>query len=251
MEAVAFRALGRLRERLAARGRPARPVCATRVRALATVALDADRRRLTPAAILAELRQSGLDDVSIADDYIPAAARLLGERWVDDRLNFASVTVASGRLQELLAELTHGLALESGTRRGAPRVLTLCPAGDDHTLGWKLVTLQLRRRGFLVEALPGALPREAADAVAQFAPGLVFVSASHQGGLSFVEEAASWLIGHGVPRPPLVLGGMLAGQLDGRVRPDDITAVSQCYKTALAHYDPAKAARSDAGARRG
>ena len=45
---------------------------------------------------------SGISSADIAEDYVPLAARKLGEAWVDDTLSFSQVTIGAARLQEIV-----------------------------------------------------------------------------------------------------------------------------------------------------
>lgn len=102
-------------------------------------------------AFLEDLPRHGVDSAAVADLYIPALARMLGEDWMDDRATFAEVSLAAARLQALLREL--GAAWNAdGVRRGRTQgtVLLAVPPGEQHTLGAMVLLGQLRRLGVSV-----------------------------------------------------------------------------------------------------
>lgn len=89
---------------------------------------------------------------SLYIDLLAPTARHLGQLWVDDRCHFADVTIATGRLQQLLRRLS---PLFSQSRPSAPdgrRVLLLPAPGEQHTLGLAMVADYFTRAGWLVSA---------------------------------------------------------------------------------------------------
>lgn len=81
-------------------------------------------------------------------ELLAPTARYLGELWDDDLCDFTDVTVALGRLQRVLRELspTLGRSVElSGQRR---RVLLLPSPGEQHTFGLVMVSEFFRQAGW-------------------------------------------------------------------------------------------------------
>lgn len=78
--------------------------------------------------------------------YLAAAARMLGDWWIEDRASFAEVTGATGRIFELLRKLT------IDTRSPPdPRDLTVIFAsipGEQHTLGIRMAADLFRSDGW-------------------------------------------------------------------------------------------------------
>ncbi|MEO0420857.1 MAG: cobalamin B12-binding domain-containing protein [Pseudomonadota bacterium] len=108
-------------------------------------------------------------DTPVEDIYtqlLAGAARELGERWERDGASFADVTVAVGRLQQLLRELSYDFL--GATRYPHPRrsiLLAPCP-GEQHLFGTLMVCEYFRRAGWEVATLPGAELDELATTVA-------------------------------------------------------------------------------------
>jgi hypothetical protein len=54
----------------------------------------------THRAIVGRMRKEGVSVTDIIDVVLPAVARNAGQRWMDDEISFADVTVVTARLQE-------------------------------------------------------------------------------------------------------------------------------------------------------
>ncbi len=116
----------------------------------AAMALQADDAELFGCidALVAE----GCAIESLYMDLLAPTARHLGQLWVDDRCHFADVTIATGRLQQLLRRLS---PLFGQSRMAPPdgrRVLLLPAPGEQHTLGLAMVADYFARAGWLVSA---------------------------------------------------------------------------------------------------
>lgn len=232
---VAAQVLSRLRRRPTiepSRAQPDPERMAAGVRSLLAAVLAADAP--DPARLLADLRRTGLSGLEITDLCIPAVARSLGRGWETDRHSFAEVTVGSGRLQSLLAHLMERDRLPVLPRVMLGPVLVAVPSGEHHTLGWKLLLLQLRRSGVPARGLAGATALETAQAVAAEAPSMLFLSGSDGRVLSHAAKVAQILRARAMRVPPIAVGGGVSRLLDGLAPPPDITRVTNCYRAALA-----------------
>lgn len=185
------------------------------------------------ACVLRGMIDAGVRAEDIADAYVPAVARKLGCDWVDDRLSFARVTVAAGRLQSLLGRLAQPNDAVRSAHPGAPNVLLVSFEGDQHTLGWKLVSVQLRRRGAAAHAVLDIAPDAVAEIAEQAGFDLVLVSASRPQVLDQVARMVSALRTRMIDVPPIVLGGIVVDFLDDGTERADIVAVTNCLDRAL------------------
>ncbi len=117
------------------------------------------------AEFVRRLLDEGARVESVYMDLLAPTARELGIRWEDDECNFVDVTVALGRLQRVLRDLSQIFQSDAG---GAPdkagHVLLTCLPGEQHTLGLILVAEFLMRDGFRV--MVGA-PWSESDLLAQ------------------------------------------------------------------------------------
>ncbi|MEM9725783.1 MAG: hypothetical protein AAF909_10000 [Pseudomonadota bacterium] len=112
----------------------------------ALVSPDEAPARLFAARLIAY----GVSTEQIYERYVPAAARRLGEWWVEDKVGFVEVTLGSSRLQDLTREL-EGRFVEGGsTIPLGHSVLLAVPRCEQHSLGAFIAGGKLRRMGLWV-----------------------------------------------------------------------------------------------------
>jgi len=83
-------------------------------------------------------------------DLLAPTARRLGSLWDADECDFIEVTVAMGRMQRLLRDLSQEFLAESGRTEPVGNVLLTCVPGEHHTLGVIIVAEFLLRDGWRV-----------------------------------------------------------------------------------------------------
>jgi methanogenic corrinoid protein MtbC1 len=83
-------------------------------------------------------------------DLLAPSARRLGDMWDNDECDFVEVTVALGRMQRLLRDLSQVFLAESGHVEPVGNVLLTCVPGEQHTLGIIMVGEFLLRDGWRV-----------------------------------------------------------------------------------------------------
>ena len=154
---------------------------------------DVTGRRISPASVNALvdalLRNDPVEslidallarDTTVEDIYgqlLTPAARELGTRWERDGAGFAEITVAVGRLQQLLRELSYDF-LEGAFQPHPRRSILLAPCpGEQHLFGTLMVSEYFRRAGWEVATLPGADLDELASTVRNDWFGVVGLSA--------------------------------------------------------------------------
>lgn len=89
-------------------------------------------------------------------DLLAPAARRLGELWTADLCTFADVTVALGRLQQVMRGLGPAFRGESGQRGHGRRALLAPVPGEQHTFGLVMVADFFSRAGWDVWSGPAA-----------------------------------------------------------------------------------------------
>ena len=143
----------------------------------ALVHSDPVRARLYASRLIA----IGVTSEQIYERYIPAAARRLGEHWVEDFLGFADVSVGATRLQELAREL-EGRFVEGGvTIPLGHNALIAIPSFEQHTLGAFIAASQLRKLGLWVQVSVSSDPNDLmALAASQRFTGIGFSAASQR-----------------------------------------------------------------------
>jgi MerR family transcriptional regulator, light-induced transcriptional regulator len=121
---------------------------------------DDDVRHLTDQVLHAEdhvlqeyisdLRRRGISVQSIFLDLLAPVARRLGEQWSGDTCSFTEVTVAMGRLQQLLRANSSAFGMAGFAESPPPdrRILLLPCPGEQHTFGLSLVAEFFYRAGW-------------------------------------------------------------------------------------------------------
>lgn len=170
-------------------------------------ALDPDPATCQTA--VAQVIANGTAPDRIADVYVPAIARDLGEKWCVDELSFANVTIGSSRLQAMLRILGPNWSGDSAEHRGAPGVLLVVPHEVYHTLGAIVLSGQLRRKGVSVKLLLGGRPRDVAERVASTNYDAVFVSSSIGETLESLRQIVDAVKASTKTAPPIVIGGTI------------------------------------------
>lgn len=90
---------------------------------------------------------------SLEDIYlqgITPCARLLGDWWCQDRLDFAMTTIASTHLQQLLHDFSHEFLHESPQQPKSWSVLLLTEPGAQHSMGLFILSEFFKRAGWTV-----------------------------------------------------------------------------------------------------
>eukprot|EP01030_Chromulinospumella_sphaerica_P009313 gene9313-9125_t len=90
---------------------------------------------------------------SLEDIYlqgITPCARLLGQWWCSDRLDFAMTTIASSHLQQLLHDFSAEFLLESPQQRNGLSLLLLTEPGAQHSMGLFMLSEFFKRAGWTV-----------------------------------------------------------------------------------------------------
>jgi MerR family transcriptional regulator, light-induced transcriptional regulator len=81
-------------------------------------------------------------------ELVAPTARYLGELWLQDLCNFTEVTVAAGRLQRILRELSPAIGPAPRRPLSSRRLLLLPCPGEQHTLGISMVHAFFLRAGW-------------------------------------------------------------------------------------------------------
>lgn len=118
----------------------------------ARVLLEADQA--TATLFVGALRQRGLPLDVLYLHLLAPAARYLGELWDEDLCNFTDVTVAAGRLQQLLRELSQHGGQGAARQTDGRRLLLLPAPREQHTLGLLMVAEFFSRAGWEVSGGP-------------------------------------------------------------------------------------------------
>jgi methanogenic corrinoid protein MtbC1 len=99
-------------------------------------------------------RLRGVPRALLCTDLLVPSARLLGEMWDQDLCTFVDVTVAVGRLQQALRDISAGQASPPADGESVRRVLLVPAPGEQHTFGLVMVSEFFREAGWEVTGGP-------------------------------------------------------------------------------------------------
>ena len=94
-----------------------------------------------------QMLEAGTSIKEIFEVYIPETARLLGDYWVRNELNFFEVTLATSRLQKIAREFERLYIGRINSGAYGPEVLIISPKGEQHTFGAQMISRTFRRLG--------------------------------------------------------------------------------------------------------
>ena len=100
------------------------------------------------SATMSGMRERGVSVESLYVDLFGPTARALGLMWEDDQCDFSTVTVALGRLQRLLRELSPAFGAEVEHPANGRRALFVQPRHEQHSFGLSMVAEFFRRDGW-------------------------------------------------------------------------------------------------------
>lgn len=163
----------------------------------------------TSRKVIGALLADGIPAIDLADFYIPAIARELGDQWCSDELGFASVTIGTARLQSMLRALGPNWSDDNTNNKAAASVLLVVADEVYHTLGALVLGGQLRRKGLSVKLVLGGKPKEIAERVSRTQYQSVFISSSRGEtleSLRLIVDAVKTAI---QSPPPVVIGGTI------------------------------------------
>jgi methanogenic corrinoid protein MtbC1 len=119
---------------------------ADEVQAFVDALIDEDDER-TERGVQA-LRQRGVPVGTLYVELLAPAARELGARWEQDRVDFATATVSLGRLQRLMRQLSPDFGREDERPSHGRRVLLTQPETEQHMFGLSMVAEFFRHEGW-------------------------------------------------------------------------------------------------------
>jgi methanogenic corrinoid protein MtbC1 len=118
---------------------------------------------------------TSLEDVYLG--YIGGAARLLGERWEDDRMTPLQVTVCAGTLYALMRALRSS-ELDHQHFDGRRMALFATVQGEQHGVGITVAADMFRKAGWDIDLQIGLDQKRLLDRVQKTQPGIIGLSLS-------------------------------------------------------------------------
>ncbi|MFK7743729.1 MAG: B12-binding domain-containing protein [Roseobacter sp.] len=193
-----------------------------------------------------ELRGYRLTPDAIIDQYVPAIARLLGDRWVEDKINFAEVTIGVMRLQSLLEEASATLRTDMHIGQDVLHALVIVPQGEQHFLGASVVAGQMRRLGCDVAMSFDEDFGSLSARLMQATPDLILISCSRRETLDSVVQTMQVIRQSSAHYRTVALGGAIGLSQDDiieRTGVDIVTCVAdEAIAFCRARYNQTKSA---------
>ena len=131
---------------------------------------------LAAPRIISGLRADGTSAEVIYLQHLAAAARMLGEWWTADKVNFTQVTFASGRMFAIMRSLKH--LFEPATTVQHKHALFASVPGEDHTLGVRMAADLFRKDGWDIDLQVGLDHDALIERIEQNPTGIVGLSIS-------------------------------------------------------------------------
>jgi len=161
--------------------------------------------------LIAKMMANGISTEQIYDVYVPEAARLLGEMWVQDKASFVDVTIGASRLQTLFRN--RGVSDRTNwVDRSIPlgqSVLMIVPKFEDHSIGAFVVADQFRRHGLWVHMAIGLETGELQNLVGSGRFAMTGITTGSAKTLEPMAELIESLRANGRICPPIVVGGQI------------------------------------------
>jgi methanogenic corrinoid protein MtbC1 len=121
---------------------------------VALVALVVTSDVPTTIAFTDSVRARGVTLERLYLELLAPAARRLGQLWVEDLCSFADVTLALGRLQQVLRELGPAFIPAAGVPKPRRRAALVPAPGEQHTFGLAMLSEFFLRAGWDVWSEP-------------------------------------------------------------------------------------------------
>lgn len=204
VKSLAREVLGRLAEHFQAKAID-NPLSEGFVESLTEALISSDPNE---AARLITKEQEG----SLRDEYhyvsvLAASARMLGDWWNLDRINFAQVTIGSGRIYAILRGLKPVLARSTVKLSGKSALFATVPE-EDHTLGIRMATHMLRDEGWDIDLAVGLTHEELVERIAKSDHVVVGLSA---GGVQSLPSLARLVVAIRLWAPKALI--LISGQV--------------------------------------
>lgn len=183
-----------------------------------------------PTQVMEELRGHRLTVDTVIDDYIPLAARRLGEDWVSSEIDFASVTVGALRLQSLLGVASSEMLQGARTKSADMLAMIVIPEGEQHFLGAAVLAAQLRRLGVDVCTSFGELDSTLISRVRSEEPEMLLFTCARTAGLAHIKKTVQKLREALTLAPVIALGGALNEDPAGMKRQTGVDLVTSVAK---------------------
>jgi MerR family transcriptional regulator, light-induced transcriptional regulator len=150
----------------------------------------------------------------------------IGERWHRGEVSITTEHFATSYLLQRMAAILRTLPNQTG----GPVIWVGCAPGERHEVGALLLSIYLRRRGYIVHYLGQDVPAiDLAQEMHRHNPALILFSATTVASAEALGQLVSTLNGNGAAPPPIGYGGQIFSK-----RPDLQAGIAGVYMGASA-----------------
>ncbi|MDG3041738.1 cobalamin B12-binding domain-containing protein [Roseicyclus marinus] len=187
-------------------------------------------------AFVAALEAEGVTPDVIRYGYIAGAARLLGDRWDRNKVDFTEVAIATGRLYALIRAVKPDHQEHHGVHRGTRSALFASVPGETHTLGITLAADTFRNHGWDIDLRVSEDHDSLVRLVQHARPAVIGLSLSTRGRLA---DLIRLVLALRIVVPRAIIGVAPALEMSDTEITDivDIDLVFRDARTALADLD--------------
>jgi MerR family transcriptional regulator, light-induced transcriptional regulator len=168
-------------------------------------------------AAMEMVRKERRDGVPLETVYImtlAAACRHLGTLWEDDRLSFLQMSVAAGRVFEIMRSLRRQIALPLGLDLPERKALFATVPGEMHSIGVTMAADLFRNRGWEIDLRTGFDHEALLDSIAERPYRIIGLSAGHPSTIvALTRLIVALRITH--PESQIIVSGNIANEVRG------------------------------------
>jgi methylmalonyl-CoA mutase cobalamin-binding subunit len=232
---IAFKALAALvreSQKQGALAAPRRELCAIAIHEkLMSAIIDSDETLFDQ--LIDDMVSVGASRQQVTNEHIPAVARALGKAWLEDKMEFANVSIGCARLQGYLRRKGLDWCETAGLKSPTDlSVLLLVPDFEQHTLGATLLAGQLRAKGIYVVTKLHATNDEMLSAAKEREYDAIMISSSRS--VTIASLAAIVLnLKTTCAETPLIIGGNVLEQTPGVLAETGADFTATCWQDAL------------------
>lgn len=158
------------------------------------------------AELVLEARGAGMDIEVVYLRYLAGAARLLGEWWDEDRVNFVEVTIGTSRIYSIMRASTHLFVSQKKVNQKSA-VFAASP-NETHTMGVRMAADLFRKNGWTIDLMIGRSHDELVEEIDQSHHYLIGLSSA---GRHSAAEMAKLVIALRISKPTAFI--MVSGQI--------------------------------------
>ncbi len=133
--------------------------------------------------IIAQERRDGVPLDVVYLHTLSGAARHLGVMWEKDEVSFLGLTVAAGRIFEIMRGLRQEVPQQAHDPKSAKRAFFAAVPGETHTLGVTMAAALLRNHGWAIELRTGMSHDALVEAIAADDQKMIGLSAGRAEGV--------------------------------------------------------------------